>query len=117
MSRNASATNERQLRKRNDQLKRDRINDEIVTKNLMSTPDGRRWVYRMLEFCQLNVVTPNLDPQHMAWEKGHRNVGIRLQKDVSSFTPTEYIQMTLEAKSIELQQEPEDERSTDDPDA
>jgi hypothetical protein len=116
MSQNESVTNERQLKKKADQSRRDKITNELVLKQLMSTKDGRRYVWLWLEFCQLTNVTPNLDPTYMAWEKGHRNVGMRLMYDVTTLTPQEYILMTEEARSIKLTQETPDVRSPDDPD-
>jgi hypothetical protein len=100
-----SATNERQIKKRASQQKRDRITDELITKQLMSTIDGRRWVWLRLSEGNVFYGNENLDPQYMAWEKGVRNSALRLLRDVSSFTPQEYITMTEEARSIKLKED------------
>jgi hypothetical protein len=100
-----SATNERQIKKRRAQQKRDRLTDEIITKQLMSTVDGRRWVWMRLSEGNVFQGTDNLDPYYMAWEKGSRNSALRLLRDVSSFTPQEYITMTEEARSIKLKED------------
>lgn len=105
----ASSTNERGIRKKREQQRRDRITDEIVTKSLMSTPDGRRWVWLRLSEGGMFSANENLDPQYMAWEKGVRNVTLRLLSDVTTFTPQEYIIMTEEARRIKLVEAPEDE--------
>lgn len=110
-----SSTNERGLKKKREQQRRDRITDEIITKTLMSTPDGRRWVWLRLEEGQIFAGNENLDPQYMAWEKGNRNPALRLLRDVTTFTPQQYITMTEEARSIKLQ-ETQDERSSEQPD-
>jgi hypothetical protein len=109
MSQNDSATNERAIKKRNAQQRRDRVTDEVITKQLMSTPDGRRWVWMRLEEAKIFVGDENLEPYNMAFSKGVRNAGLRLLNDVSRFTPQEYIQMTTEATAIKLVSEPEEE--------
>lgn len=106
---NDSATNERQIKARNAQKRRDRITDEIITKQLMSTPDGRRWVWLRLAEAALYLENEDLDPYRMAYAKGTRNAGLRLLNDVSRFTPHEYIVMTQEATSVKLLEEPVEE--------
>lgn len=109
-----SVTNERQVKKKREQQRRDRLTDEIVTKQLMATPDGRRWVWMRLTEAAIFSGNENLDPQYMAWEKGNRNAGLRLLDDVTKFTPQQYITMTEEARSVKLQQvEPEPEEQED----
>lgn len=113
-----SATNERQIKKRRDQQKRDRITDELVTKQLMATVDGRRWVWMRLSEANVFSGSDNLDPYYMAWEKGSRNSALRLLRDVSSFTPQQYITMTEEARSIKLKEDEDvgSQRNDDDSD-
>jgi hypothetical protein len=113
----SSATNERGIRKRREQQKRDRITDELVTKQLMSTADGRRWVWLRLSEAQMFSGNENLDPQYMAWEKGIRNTGLRLLNDVTTFTPQQYIMMTEEARSIKLLEQNDEREPDTDPDA
>lgn len=109
-----SATNERQIKKRQAQQRRDRITDELVTKQLMSTIDGRRWVWLRLSAANMFAGNENLDPYYMAFEKGIKNEGYRLLRDVTSFTPQEYITMTEEARSIKLHEEPQPEEEETD---
>jgi hypothetical protein len=104
-----SATNERQIRAREAQKKRDRITDELITKQLMSTSDGRRWAWLRLGEAALFLENEDLDPFHMAYAKGARNSGLRLLSDISRFTPHEYIIMTQEATSVKLLEEPVEE--------
>lgn len=104
-----SATNERQIDRRNKQQKRDRLTDQIITVQLMSTVDGRRWVWNRLAEAAIFSGDENLDPYYMAFQKGARNAGLRLLNDVSRFTPNEYITMTQEATSVKLVEEPEED--------
>lgn len=106
-----SATNERQIKTREQQKRRDRITDEVITKQLMSTPDGRRWVWLRLGEAALFIENEDLDPYHMAYAKGTRNAGLRLLNDVSRFTPHEYIVMTQEATSVKLVEQTEEEET------
>lgn len=108
---NDSATNERAIKARNQQKRRDRITDEIITKQLMSSPDGRRWVWLRLAEAALYLENEDLDPYRMAYAKGTRNAGLRLLNDVSRFTPHEYIVMTQEATSVKLLEQPEEEET------
>lgn len=104
-----SATNERGIKRRAQQQRRDRLTDEIITKQLMSTPEGRRWVWLRLSEGQIFVGNENLDPQYMAWEKGNRNSALRLLADVTTFTPHDYIVMTEEARKIKLVEQPDEQ--------
>ncbi len=103
-----SSTNERQIRERNERFKRDRLNDEIITKQLMSNTEGRHWVWNRLSEGAIFQEDMDLDPQRMAFSKGVRNVTLRLLKDVQGFTPREYITMTEEATSLRLLTQPEE---------
>lgn len=105
----SSATNERQIKQRDAQRKRDRLTDEIITKQLMSTSDGRRWIWMRLGEAALFIENEDLDPYKMAYAKGVRNTGLRLLNDVTRFTPGEYITMTQEATSVKLLEEPEED--------
>lgn len=102
-----SASNERGVRRKREQARRDRLTDELITAQLMSTPDGRRWVWLRLSEANIFDGNDNLDPQYMAWEKGNRNSGLRLLRDVTTFTPQAYITMTEEARRVKLTEAPE----------
>lgn len=96
-----SSTNERTISRRNEQASRDRLTDEIITKALMSTEDGRRWVWLRLSEGRLWDEDENFDPGSMAFAKGRRNAALRLLKDVQAFTPSEYVVMANEAQKVE----------------
>ncbi len=115
-----SASNERQIKARESRHAQDRINDRQVTEALMSTQGGRRWVWLRLAEAQMFSEDEVLDPQHLAYTKGVRRYGLRLLKDISTFTPSEYILMTNEAQDVEAsitRQEPNYVRSADDTDS
>lgn len=95
-----SSTNERQVKARQAQAARDRITDELVTKNLMSSYDGRRWVWLRLEEAAMFHEDLNFEVGYMAFAKGKRVGAQRLLADVQKFSPTEYISMVNEAQAI-----------------
>ncbi len=107
----ASATNERQIKARNEAIKRDRALDELVIRSLMSAPNGRRWVWNRLAEAQIFVESESLDPAVLAYEKGRRNAGLRLLNDVTKFTPQDYIRMTEENTSVSIN--PQEESPSD----
>lgn len=111
-----SSTNERQIRARTRREERERLDDELVMRDLMSTPRGRNWVWRRLAEAQLFVEDTGLDPYWMAYSKGRRNAGLRLLKDAQGFTPQEYVIMTEENTNVLLRPEPapQDEEETSD---
>ncbi len=107
-----SASNERQIKERNDQMRRDRLTDEVVTKSLMSHKDGRRWIWLRLSEANLWQEDMQFDAGTMAYRKGQRNAGLRLLSDVTKFSPREYITMTEENTPVTLT-EPPSEVETD----
>jgi|SRR6185312_161274 len=96
-----SATNERQKAAREAQARRDRVTDKIVIGSLMSHKDGRRWVWNRLTEAQIFNQSEDLDHAQLCMKVGLRNAGLRLLRDVTTFTPNEYILMTNEAMAVE----------------
>lgn len=109
----ASATNERRIAAQKRQMLKDRETDKTVIVALMSTPDGRRWIWNKLAEAQIFVEGESLDHAVLAYQKGMRNVGLRLLASVSTHTPEMYIRMTQENAPVPLQdlneEEPQDE--------
>lgn len=97
-----SASNERQIRAKVQQAHRDLLTEEVVIRQLMSTVEGRRWVWLTLSSAGIFDEDTALDPMLLAYRKGVRNSALRLLKPVQSHTPNEYILMTSEATKVEL---------------
>ena len=98
----ASATSERGLKKAQARQKEDRAVTKRVILLLMSTVDGRRWLYNELAAANMFNVDTGLDPFQMAYDKGIRNVGLRWLAGINEFAPAMYIRMMEEATSIKL---------------
>jgi len=106
----ASAVNEKAIRERDKRIAADRETDRTVITALMSTPDGRRWVWRQLEAAQMFTGDEGVDPYRLAFEKGRRNAGLALLASVTRLTPDMYVRMTNENTNTTIQEEsPSDE--------
>jgi hypothetical protein len=108
-----SATNERQIQRAKDQQAKDRRGEVTVIQALMSTVDGRRWVWLQLEFARCFVEDSGLDPFQMAYDKGRRNTGLKLLASVTQHTPQMYIRMTQENTGVQLEDTADDNPDSD----
>lgn len=70
---------------------------EGVVKMLMSTPDGREWVFDLLGRCHLFGSTYTSDSRQSAFLEGERNVGLVLLADVLRICPELYLQAQRES--------------------
>ena len=95
----------RQIARARQRSKDDLEAEQYTICNIMRLPSGRRWMWLLLERARIFVGTENLDPQIMAFEKGERNFGLMLFNAVLRHAPTEYIRMTNENSSANLQEE------------
>lgn len=64
---------------------------------LMSTVQGRRIVWRMLERAGVFRSSFSSDAMAMAFNEGNRNSGLALLATVSNLSPAEYVEMMKEA--------------------
>jgi len=101
-----SSTNERGNVAKRKRSERERIDDELVIKDLMSSTIGRGWVWRRISEARLFDEDMHFDPGYMAYRKGERNWALRLLKDAQGFTPREYVIMTEENANVKLITEP-----------
>lgn len=107
-----SATSERAIRERNRQIEQDKQNTADVIRTLMSTVSGRRWVWLQLADCAVFRIDSGLDAMQMAFDKGVRNIGLKLLADITRTTPDMYITMTRENTRVQLK-DPEDDGHDD----
>lgn len=97
-----SSTNERQIRERKAQALKDREISKTIVGALMSSRDGRRWVWLRLSEAQLFDADLTLEHAYMAFEKGRKQFALQLLRDVNRFAPNEYIIMTRENTGVDL---------------
>lgn len=78
---------------------RKKANRLHVIKALMDLPQGRAWMYDLLEFCHI-YHTPFVagQPDSSAFRAGEQNVGQKILSDVVEANPDAYMQMCKESK-------------------
>jgi len=67
-------------------------------KFIMSTKQGRRYVWRQLERYGVFRTSFSSDPLIMAYNEGSRNQGLGLIADISEHCPERYAEMTREQR-------------------
>lgn len=110
-----SATNVRAIRDAKRTAAKDRDTETTVIRTLMSTVDGRRWMWLRLAEAQVFVETDSLDPMTLAYAKGIRREGLRLLQIVNRFAADAYVRMVNENTTNPIQ-ENDDGGSADDTD-
>lgn len=102
-----NAASERGIAKRRARQAADSVTDKVVITTLMSTVEGRRWIWLQLEFYRVFAATENLDSLALAFEAGRRNCGLRLLKSTQGHAPQMYVRMLEENSGVKLTQEQE----------
>lgn len=74
-------------------------------KSVLSTPAGRRFIWRYLGICGIFQSSYTGESAETFFNEGKRNVGLALLNDVTGVSPEAYLQMMQEA-----QEEPEDKK-------
>ncbi len=74
----------------------DRTRQEVIT-NLMSTTQGREWLWGLLESCHIFAQTFTSDPLATAFAEGRRNIGLAILGDIMFACPDQYITAAREA--------------------
>jgi hypothetical protein len=83
---------------------------------LMSHPDGRRFLWLLLDTCNVFAQTFSNSPGAfglMAFAEGRRSIGLALFADVSRWSAGDFIKAMAENSSAKIEDE-EDDRSDDD---
>lgn len=98
-----NADDREQVNKRaNEERKRSaRIRKEELdfVKAIMILPQGRKWMYNMLDTCKTfsNPIVPN-DTHFTYHNIGEQNIGKKLLQDINDSSPDEYVLMMKEAR-------------------
>lgn len=67
---------------------------------VLSTVQGRRFIWRLLGFCGVRQTVYATDPHHTYFLEGKRTVGLKLHADIEEHRPEAYLEMINENKSI-----------------
>lgn len=93
-------TDTKAQRKAADADKAARTNDRDTIVNLMSTTQGRKWLWAQLSFCGIFHALDISDHAYMAWKEGQRNYGLKLLASINKHSPAMYIRMLQENSGI-----------------
>jgi hypothetical protein len=64
-------------------------------KHLVESPDGRTWLWELLAFCGISRTSFD-GTSRTYFNEGARNVGLRIQADLTRHFPDRYVQMLRE---------------------
>lgn len=91
-----NAADKGQIEKAGSKAKqREQMAKEAI-RTVMSTRQGRKWVWSKLEWCHVFSPTFRQDPCQSAYAEGARLAGLEILKDVNSLGPDAYLQMQQE---------------------
>lgn len=107
-----SATNETRIAAGRARAKDDAKLTAKVIGALMSTVEGRRWVWLELEAANIFMVVEGMPADRLLYHSGKRDQALRLYRQVTRHAPSMYIRMTQENTGVQL-----DEGQTDDDNA
>lgn len=60
---------------------------------IMSTPEGSRFMWRVLGMCGVFQSSFSADALHMAFREGQRNIGLKIQGDIIEACPGRFINL------------------------
>ena len=94
------AGNPDHVRRSKDRSQRIQARADAGFKDLMATPQGRGWVWSLLEEC--GMFRTSFDPSNSRtfFNEGMRNIGLRVMADVHRLTPDQYMVMVKEAQTV-----------------
>lgn len=92
-----SAANRKDIRAAEKAEKAREASRQSVLVGLMSTIEGRAYIYADLEFCHVFVDPFTSDALAEAFQKGIRTVGLKLLADLMQYAPDQFILAMREA--------------------
>lgn len=97
-----NANNKRQIREAKKMARQDHLAKLATVNQLMSTNQGRQYVYNLLCICHVFSPSFNTNALSMAFAEGERNVGLILMADIMAICPDQYINLQREANDRHL---------------
>lgn len=95
------AGDERDVRKRKRETKNARFLRIETLKTIMSTPNGRQWIWWLLGETHISGTSYSDIPSRMAFMEGERNVGLKLFAELQKHCSGDYAKMVNEAQQLE----------------
>lgn len=93
-----NAADPEQVRQAGEKEKRNKEKAEDDVYTILSTPQGRRFFYRMIKECGVYSTSFDSNPHRMAFLEGQRNVGLSLLAQMNESRPEAYALMMKENK-------------------
>jgi hypothetical protein len=72
--------------------------DQRLISQIMSTPQGREWMWNILALTKLNINAMKADDRSTAFTLGEQNIGLQLQAKILKHAPAEWILAQQERK-------------------
>jgi hypothetical protein len=93
-----NASDESQVKKaeKREAFGRERDTDDL--KSVLSTVQGRRFVWKYLEKCGVYTTSFSESPHRTMFLEGQRNIGLMLMADINAADPYLYVKMMNESK-------------------
>lgn len=91
-----SSSDRKSIRAKEKQALTDAASRASVVRSVMSTVEGRSWLWHTLGSCHCFSTTFNGDPLQSAFNEGQRAIGLALLADIMSVCPDQYIQAMRE---------------------
>lgn len=97
------SSDEGQVKRRKRQCDKARDQEVSDLGKIMGCPEGRRFVWRLLNAAGVFRISFDRDPYVTAFREGERNNGLSLLADVQAFYADRYTIMVTEAKNMEAE--------------
>lgn len=99
------ASNRKDIRRAEKDARQAEIARLDYLKAAMSTWQGRAWFFDFLEFCHCFSDPFTGDALREAYQKGERNVGLRLFSDIIAHCPDDYVLMVKEENGRRIERD------------
>lgn len=85
------------VKDRQDNSKIRESKEQKGLKDAMSTPEGRAWVFSLLDMCGVHR-TSFTGNSTTFFNEGQRNIGLKIEGDIFKWCPDKYITMMTEGR-------------------
>jgi hypothetical protein len=92
-----NASDRKSIRRKEKAARLAEVSRAAVITEVMSTIQGRQWLWDLLGNCHIFSTTFNPEPSISAFQEGQRNVGLFLLADIMAHCPDQYIQAMRES--------------------
>ncbi len=110
----ANASDEVQIARKRNRSRSDEETAALVVRTLMSTVDGRRYMYLELQSTHIFSTTFTGDALISAFREGERNVGLKRLNAIQRLAPRDFMLMLTESAAVDLKETANGGRNTDD---